>query len=260
MLRSRVVRVALIGVAVLVAGWLVVRQVAGSSDPVSDREALATFTTAARGTVPTGGPVPGVYRYRATGTERGGAGPLVVSRGLPAEARLVVTAHDGGWQAEVSYSRQHIEGARYVLRDGAIRVTWRRTKVTFAGFGRDDRRSVTPPSVFLPVRPEVGANWVEEYRTGDISVRAESRILRRERMTVAGERLETLVLESRSTTSGAHPGIRTETLWWSPALGLPVRWNVDMDIGGVFAFKARSSLVLRATAPVTSADPPPGDR
>lgn len=251
-------RVVLVGLAVLVIGWLVLRQVAGTSDPVSDREALATFTTAARGTVPAGGPVPGVYRYRATGTERGGAGPLVVTRDLPRDARLVVTPRDGGWEAEVAYSRQHIEGARYVVRDGAIRVTWRRTKVTFAGFGRDDRRAVTPPSVFLPAGPDVGADWAEEYRTGDISVRAESRILRRERVAVDGARFETLVIESRSTTSGAHPGTRTETLWWSPLLGLPVRWDVDMDIGGVFAFRARSTLVLATTVPVASPAPPEG--
>ena len=234
-----VVVVGLLGIA-----WVVVRQIAGSSDPVTDGDALATFEAAARGTVPTGAPEPGVYRYRAQGIERGGAGPLALSRDVPPEARLVVTPTGAGWEAELAYSRQHIEGARYELRSGAIRVTWRRTKVTFAGFGRDDRRTVDPPSVFLPAGAAPGTRWSEAYRTGDITVRAQNRVLRSERIIVRGKSFDTLVIDSRSATGGAHPGTRIETLWWSPALGLPIRWDVDMDIGGVFAFRARTSVEL----------------
>ncbi len=251
LLRSRLARVLLAVIALLAGGWVVLRQVAGSSDPVTDREALAAFARAASGTVPAGGPAPGVYRYRATGIERGGTGPLVISRDLPAEARLVITPRDAGWEAELSYSRQHVEAARYMLREGDIRVTWRRTKVTFAGFGRDDRRTVEPASLFLPARPSPGTRWTERYRTGDISVRAQNRILRFERLPVDGKTVEVLVIDSRSTTSGAHPGTRLETLWWSPALGLPVRWDVDMDIGGVFAFQARTTVQLVSAVPAT---------
>jgi hypothetical protein len=242
--RSLPVRVLIVFVVLLAIGWGVLRQVAGTSDPVTDREALSTFNAAPRGSVPAGGPAPGVYRYRATGSERGGAGPLSISRDTPAEARLVVTSSGSGWEAELSYSRQHIEGARYELRDGAIRVTSRRTKVTFAGFGQDDRRTVDPPSVFLPAGAAPGTQWTEVFHTGDISVSTRNRVLRTEHVTVDGKGLDTLVVESRSTTNGVHPGTRTETLWWAPALGLPVRWDVDMDIGGVFAFRSRISVAL----------------
>ncbi len=249
--RSMSIRVLVVVVALLTIGWVVVRNVAGSSDPVTDREALATFNAAASGAVPAGGPAPGVYRYRAKGSERGGAGPLAISRAVPAEARLVVTPRGAGWEAELSYSRQHVEGARYEVRDGAIRVTWRRTKVTFAGFGRDDRRTVDPPSLVLPARAAAGTRWNEDYRTGDISVHAQSRVLRMERVRVDAMTVDTLVVESRSTTTGPHPGTRVETLWWAPALGLPVRWDVDMDIGGVFGFQAGISVELVNTVPTT---------
>lgn len=126
--RLRWVRVLIVVVGLLTIGWVVLRLVAGSSDPVSDRDALATFAAAARGTVPNGGPAAGVYRYRAAGSERGGTGLLAISRKVPAEARLVVTPNGVGWEAELSYGRQHIEGARYTLQDGAIQVTWRRPR------------------------------------------------------------------------------------------------------------------------------------
>lgn len=230
----------------LVAGVVVWRS-AGSSDPVSRDEALAVFRAAQSTRGAAGGPVPGVYAYSASGSETGGVGPLAITRALPAEARLVVTRRDDGWDAELDYSRQHIESMRVARRDGELRVTFRRTKVTFAGFGRDDRRAVEPPSLFLPANPAPGDHWSESYRTGDINVRADNRILRRERMRVGDREVDVLVLTSSSVTDGPHPGTRTETIWWSPALSLPVRWDVDMDIGGTFAFRARSTVRLTST-------------
>lgn len=249
--RFRWVRAFVIVAVVAAVGLGALVRIAGDSDPVSDEEALAAFTAAPAGSIPTTGPAAGVYRYRATGTERGGAGPLTVARDIPKDALLVVTPHREGWEAELSYSRQHIEGARYALRDGAIRITWRRTKVTFAGFGRDDRRDAEPPSLFMPADVAPGRSWTDRYRTGDISVVSENRVLRRERVTIDGVGVDTLVVESRSTTTGAHPGTRTELLWWAPSLGIPARLEVDMDIGGVFAFRARSRVDLVSTVPVT---------
>ena len=91
--------------------------------------------------------------------------------------------------------------------------------------------------MFVPA----GAALTERYRTGDISVRVASRVARREHVAVDGTSVEALVGESRSTTTGA-PGTRVDTLWWASAVGLHVRWDVDMDIGGVFAFRSRTSL------------------
>ncbi len=231
-----------------VAGVVLWRS-AGSSDPVSQDEALATFRAAGGGTGAAGGPAPGVYRYAASGSETGGVGPLAITRGLPAEARLVVTTRPDGWDAEMDYSRQHIESMRVVPHGGELRITFRRTKVTFAGFGRDDRRSVDPPSLFLPANPAPGANWRESYRTGDINVKVENRIVRRERVRVGDREVDALVVTSHSDTDGPHPGTRDETLWWAPALALPVRWDVEMDIGGTFAFRAKMSVKLASTAP-----------
>jgi hypothetical protein len=229
--------------ALAVAGVVLWRS-AGSSDPVSQDEALAAFRAAGGGGGAAGGPAPGVYRYTASGSETGGVGPLAITRRLPSEARLVVTSRPDGWDAEMDYSRQHIESMRVARRGDELRVTFRRTKVTFAGFGRDDRRTVEPPSLFLPANPTPGTRWRESYRTGDINVRADNRILRRERLRVGDREFDVLVMTSSSVTDGPHPGTREETIWWAPALALPVRWDVHMDIGGTFAFKARSTVRL----------------
>jgi hypothetical protein len=236
-----------VGVAVAAAvAW----RGASTSDPVEEAEALQDFRSGPAGAAVAGAPSPGVYAYRASGRERGGVGPLAISRDLPAVARMVVTPAPGGWEAELSYSRQHVEATRYSRSpSGEIRATWRRTEVTFAGFGRDDRRDVEPPSLVLPADPAPGDAWSETYRTGDITVRARTRIERAETVRVGGRPIDTLVLRVESTTDGPHPGTRAETLWWAPAVGLPVRWDVDMDIGGTFAFRATSRIDLVSASP-----------
>lgn len=240
----------LVVVVLLVAGAAATRWNAGRSDPVSPGEALDAFRSAPDGARLNGAPRPGVYAYRASGRESGGAGPFTIGRDLPATAQMVVVAREGGWEAELLYSRQHIEGTRYVIAaDGAIRVTWHRTKVTFAGIGRDDRRDVEPPSLAVPSNPVPGVAWNERYRTGDVTVRVENRIDRAEVVRVGGRPVDTVVIVTRATTDGPHPGTRSETAWWAPALGLPVRWDIDMDIGGTFGFEVTSSVRLQSTRP-----------
>lgn len=236
---------------ILIVTVAVLWRAAGRSEPVSEGEALAAFRAAPNDGAFADGPRPGVYVFTASGSETGGAGPLAVTRDVSPEARLVVTRRPDGWESELSYSRQHIEGARYALRDGAVRITWRRTKVTFAGFGRDDRRSVEPPSLFVRSDVKVGDRWKETFRTGDLTVRADTRVVRTEAVDVDGRTVPTYVIASSSITEGPHPGTRRETLWWAPSLRLPVRWDVDMDIGGTFTFRTNTSVVLRSVVPAT---------
>ena len=175
-----------------------------------------------------------------------------MGRELPPTARFVVTAVPGGWEGEMLYSQEHIETSRYIRGDdGAMRVTWHRTKLTFAGIGRDDKRDVAPPSLAIPSDLTPGRTWSDRYRTGDINVSSESTIARAERVKVGMSAIDTVVIEIRSTTDGPHPGTRNETMWWAPSLNLPVRWDIEMDIGGTFGFKGRSSVTLTATVPAT---------
>jgi len=235
----------------LVAGGIWLWRSAHSSTPVPASDAVAAYREGAAGRTPASGlPRPGVYTYRVSGSERGGIGPLGIDRTLPGEARLIVTALSGGvYQTELDYSQEHIEAARYRRTPAGIRITWRRTDITFAGIGRDDRRAVTPPSLYLPAGLRVGRAWTERYRTGDLRVTATSRVVRAERVDVGGRSVPTLVVVTRSETSGPHPGTRTETIWWAPSLGLEVRRSDRLHVGGTFAFRESADLGLEAAEP-----------
>jgi hypothetical protein len=228
-------------------------QSARSSDPVSEEEALASFRDGAgvpRSARP-GVPRQGVYTYRQSGSERGGAGPISVRRGLPDEARYVVTPAGGGYQQELLLSEQHIEAIRFRVTRRGSRATWRRTDVTFAGIGRDDRRDLRPPPLHLPRRLAVGLSWSGRYRAGELPVSFRSEVLRREPVAVAGERLPSFVVRTVGDTGGPHPGRRVDTLWWSPRLALPLRWTIEMEIEGVVTLDATADLRLESPRPRT---------
>ncbi len=247
----RPVRVALVVLLLAAVGaglWLWQR--AGESTPVSEERALREFREdGGGGAASRGVPAAGVYTYRQEGSEEGGIGPASVSRDLPGEARYVVTAAEGGYRAQLSMSEEHVEGVTVRVERAGSREVARRTKVTFLGFGRDDRRVLRPPPLWLPSRLAAGRTWGGSYTAGDLPVTYRSRVLRRDAVEVEGRRWAVWVVRSRSTTGGVHPGTRTDTWWWSPRLALPLRWDLDMTIGGPASLETRATLQLVRTSP-----------
>jgi hypothetical protein len=226
---------------------------AGSSSPVSEESALSEFREGGgAGAGPRAGvPRAGVYTYRQSGSETGGAGPLSVTRDLPDEARYVVRPSREGFQELLSLSEQHIEGVRFRVTAEGSRAVWRRTDVTFLGIGRDDRRELRPPPLHLPRRLAVGRTWSGSYVAGELPVTYRSEVLRRERVEVGGERLPAFVVRTVGDTGGAHPGRRVDTFWWSPRLALPLRWTIDMEISGAVSLDTMADLRLASARPLT---------
>jgi hypothetical protein len=236
----------------LVAGGYWAWQKIHSSTPVSDAQALAAFRT--EGTRTPGGagiPRAGVYSYRVTGSERASAGPLAVDRKLPSRAQVIVRRVPGGYVSEMHLSDEHLEAFTYRVDTSGTRLTDTRVNLTFLGFGRDDRRRLQPAPLHLPAALAVGKSWRGAYKAGSLAVGVTSKVLRTANVTVGGRAVRTFVVSIRSTTTGAHPGTRVETLWWSPSLALPVRMKIDQDIGGIVGLKATADITLESTAPRT---------
>ena len=245
------VRVALVVLLLAAIGagvWL--WQQAGESTPVSEERALREFREdGGGGAAAPGIPAAGVYTYRQEGSEEGGIGPASLSRDLPGEARYVVTRAEGGYRAQLSMSQEHVEGVTLRVGRAGTHEVARRTKVTFLGFGRDDRRTLRPAPLWLPARLSAGRTWAGSYTAGDLPVTYRSRVLRRDAVEVDGRRWAVWVVRSQSRTGGAHPGDRTDTWWWSPRLALTLRWDIDMRIGGPASLDTRATLHLLRTAP-----------
>ncbi|MGD9696047.1 MAG: hypothetical protein AB7V42_10350 [Thermoleophilia bacterium] len=238
------VLLALVGAGV----WLYQR--AGNSTPASEEEAVREFRAQA-GDVPRerGVPEPGVYSFRQEGRESGGIGPASVSRDLPGRAVYVVRLVPGGYEEDLEISEQHIESVRFLMRPAGARAVSRRTKVTFLGIGRDQTDRQRPPPLVTPRSLPVGRAWRQDYRAGDLPVSVLSRVTEAQTMELGGRRYAVRVIRTVARTGGSHPGTRTDTLWWSPALAMPLRWDIDMRITGVARLDTRASLRLESAAP-----------
>ncbi len=231
---------------VLAAGaWFWSR--AGSSTPVSEGAALEDFGEG--GSRTTIGPQAGVWTYRATGDETVSLGPIDVDRPLPPEARLVVRPAPGGYWRTLAFSEEHVEAARLRVTPRGQYLEERVTTIRVAGIGRDDRQVLTPPPLVHPRVLRVGMAWTERYSLDEVQVNAKVRVLRRATVRVGEREVPTYVVRTTAAITGPFPGRRVDTMWWSPALSMPVRWTLDMDVRGAAS--------LRTNADITLTSPPP---
>ena len=243
---TRLVALALIGGGIY--GWVSWNR-AHDTTEVSRSSAVERFRES--GTAPgvAGIPEPGVYTYRQSGSERGSFGPIGIDRTLPNEARLTIRSVEGGYLQQLDLAREHIEARRFKLTPAGSRVTWIRTKITFARFGRDDRRSTRPQPLEVPAKLRLGQAWATTYRTGDLPVAAASRVLRRDDVTVDGDAVDTFVIETRSVTGGSHPGTEIDTTWWSPRYRLPIRLELERRIRGAAGLRVDTVLEITSLRP-----------
>jgi hypothetical protein len=234
-------------IVILMGAWLWVR--AGSSTQVSGGQALRDYGDAASRA--TKGPLPGVWTYRLAGDETVGLGPLRVDRTFPPEAQVVVRRALSGYWRTLVFSEEHIEASRLRVTPRGQYLDERVTTVKVAGIGREDAKRLVPPPLTLPNPIRVGMTWPERYALDDVRVNARARVLRRQRVQVGDRNVEAFVIRVVAHITGPLPGARTDEVWWSPALSMPVRWGIDMDITGTASLRMRADLTLAAPAPST---------
>lgn len=240
-----IVPLVLLLVLVIAGAWFWTHAV--SSTPVSEGTALEDYGGGGRAVA--SGPRPGVYTYRVTGAERVSLGPLGVDRDLPRDARIVVRGAPGGYWRTLVLSGEHVESTRFRVTAAGARAVQRRTIVTVAGIGREDLVDLKPPPLSHPARLRVGDTWTERYHLDEVLVDARVRVTGREEVSVGGRAHSAFIIRTKALVTGPFPGWRTDVMWWSPVLAMPLRWKIDMDIGGA------ASLATHADMLLTSPDP-----
>jgi hypothetical protein len=193
-----------------------------------------------------GVPEAGTYLFDASGTDRETTG---ASERLPAQAAYVVAPTAAGYTATLRIGRRHLEASRFrVDTDGAWEVS-RRTEIGRAAAAQPQTR-LRPSPLHIPQVLTVGASWPFDYRLRGSRERGSGRVLRTERVTVAGRPVDVSVIILRTTMTEAAPGSRREVIWWDSSRSLPVRVVLSARRGGAHGYETRLRLDLRALAPV----------
>jgi hypothetical protein len=222
-----VVAVVLLALAAYVAWQLATRE---STAPVTIRQALARFRAAGsaaaklppalRGHAPT----PGVYVYATRGGERTKA-PLGTRRHTyAARTTITVTASGCGlrmrWDALATRydALQACPGPAGGWRLGS-------TSERHEFFGHDDRRTYrcAAASTYLPALLAPGAQWTTRCAIAGTTTEDADLVLGHRTLTVAGRRVATLLVRTRTRVSGDTVGTGVTLTWLAPRSGLVVR-------------------------------------
>jgi hypothetical protein len=174
-----------------------------------------------------------------------------VSRSFPDEAVYIVRPIAGGYHEDLRMSEEHVEEVRFRVDRAGSHALWRRTKITFAGIGEDDRNDVTPPSLDHPSDLSVGRTWSGRYRSGPMTVDFTAGVTGKETATVDGKRVPVFVIRMQSEFEGPTSGSRTDTFDWAPSLSLPVRWSIQQSTTGEAEFDMDATLELESAVPQT---------
>lgn len=178
-------------------------------------------------------PKQGVYRYTVTGNERIARTGIDVERTFPTEAPAILRHRDGGFEFETRYSKEHTEMARYELQPDGAYVTFAVTNLQVGPLTTKRERSWSPKLLRLP--SETGRpkdTWGGDFTAGDLKLQITNRYLPKETIDVGGTPVPVDVIESTQKISGEFSGDRTETFWYSPTLGLIVRYKIASSLKG----------------------------
>ena len=94
-----------------------------------------------------------------------------------------------------------------------------------------------------------GDTWTERYMLDKVRVVTRARVLRADAVEVDGTSVRVLVIEKRGTVAGPLAGGRTDRIWWSPELRMPVRWTMQTTLDGFASLRLDAELTLIRPAP-----------
>ena len=194
-------------------------------------------------------PKQGVYRYAVTGREKITRG-LTIRRTLPAAATALVRHRPNGFEIETRYSDQHIEMARYTLEADGAYVTFAVTTIAAGPIKTVRERSWAPKLLRLPsVAGARTKTWGGNFTAGDLKLNVKSRLLPNETITVGGSPVAVQVAESVQAITGEYSGDRTETFWYSPTLGVIVRYKIASSLKGPTDLDFNADQTLQSLEP-----------
>lgn len=224
-----VVLAILIGVGAFIFTTLDDSTEASVGDVVSEFRASAKPDAAPRD----GLPKQGVYRYAVTGKERIKSG-ITINRDLPVAAPSLVRHVEGGYEVETRFSDQHVELSHYALGPDGASVTFAVTTISAGPIKTVRERSWSPTLLRMPsaATAKTQPTWGGDFTAGDLKLKVTSRMLPSETIDVGGTPVPVQVAEFVQAITGEYSGDRTETFWYSPKLGLIVRYKITSSIKG----------------------------
>jgi len=228
---------------------------AAATAPASSGATAAATTAAPQGSTGSGAPpattapgkpsaakatAPGTYTYDASGTVNG--------RSTSGTSNLVISALANGMQTSSMHNDQGDTVQSILVRDAGSYLS----SLKITSLMGNKEFDFSPAALLFPDPAKVGASWSwgSTSTDGKTTAKATNKILRTETLTIGGEKLATVVLQTHLVLSGDYVYSADVTTWVAPTLRLPVK---DHTVGkgsvGAFAFSFDVTDVMRSVHP-----------
>ncbi len=187
----------------------------------------------------------GTYTYDTSGTQTfSGA-----SKDVSGSATLTVSAAKDGRQSSSLHNSQGDTTQELVVRDTGSYLAG----LTISSPTVNKEFRFSPVALLLPQPAKAGASWSWRATStdGTTTVSATNKVLRTETLTIGGEQVPTVVLQTHLVITGENLTYTADvTNWAAPAYRLPVKTHTTGSGSyGTFAFSFDVTDVLRSVHP-----------
>ena len=216
----------------------------GQARSASERRSAATTTTVAAGSgtadsrseqrsTSSGSssrwdpPEEGVYSWATDGYEEiGGA-----RRRFPEETQRILTLNgDGHWTQHHYFSEEREIWTYFHWGQRGAEITKQRNKVKFGPITNDSTLDFSPPMLVGPRALKVGAQWGDDWDSGNTYGSYSSEIFEHTTLDVGGEEVEVWGIAYEIVLHGEQEGKVIAKVWLAPDYSLTVQEYYDQNV------------------------------
>jgi hypothetical protein len=183
-------------------------------------------------------PATGSYQLAVSGSEHVKFGPFsACTNTFPTSSTLVVKPASGepagSYDFDLSFypssPNRHDERHIYRYGDAGVNLTYEEATVTCGGIKQSSTVNYSPPQQRVKLPLSSGESWSTDGGDGNRTERGAFQVLGTDTVTIAGHSYQTWVIDTHVSMSGSEAGSRDQRWWWSPQLGIPVKWHESLS-------------------------------
>jgi len=183
-------------------------------------------------------PATGTYQLAVSGSEHVKFGPFsACSNTFPSSSSLVVKhasgepagSYDFDLRFYPSSPSRHDERHIYRYNASGVQLSYEQATVTCGGIKQSSTANYSPPQQRVRLPLATGERWSTSGGDSARTERGSFQVLGTDTVTIAGHSYRTWVIDTHITMSGSETGSRDQRWWWSPDLGIPVKWHESLS-------------------------------
>jgi hypothetical protein len=180
----------------------------------------------------------GSYSIAVSGSEHVKFGPFsACTNTFPSRSQLVVSRADGEPAGSYDFDQRfypssanrHDERHIYRYTDDGVFLSFEQATVTCGGVKQSSSVSYSPLQQRVPSSLAVGVSWHDHGGDSKRTEDGDSKVVGTDEVVVDGHSYSTYVIDSQLSMSGDESGSRERRVWWSPDLGIALKWHESLS-------------------------------